>query len=448
MGKQLWRYGKYSPGLYGLPHMGEVIADYRRRNGYTQEALAVICGVDKQTVAYWESQVYLSDMNRRTLLCRVLSIPPALLGLSWRSLLEENEVAKYIKDFESFSEFLAESCYGLYEDLLAAAHTAPDKYTPTAVYRFLMHQRELETIVERAPAHERSRWIALLSQYYQHTAFIAQHHCQDERALSYINQGLETAGLVTPRDPALIALAFYKRARLHTIQQKYQHAKEDIEAALSLAEQTNRPVRGACYLLASEIHAFYAEGDEQLKYQCRRWHDRATNLLYKGRVEEDDSFLWFNLYAVHHERAKVLMRFAFAHVTDRDLVALKDPYRRANSRLMAEAKNELELALRNLEEYLPHQSARVDYALTEARFYLLQKEVEQSAQIAMDALTVALRIHSHRGLKHVAALHALLNEVAPKNPYVRRLEVLLHEAGHPPCWDCWQRSFSGGQRSQ
>uniref|UniRef100_UPI0035E462D4 helix-turn-helix transcriptional regulator n=1 Tax=Thermogemmatispora sp. TaxID=1968838 RepID=UPI0035E462D4 len=89
MGKQLWRYGKYSPGLYGLPHMGEVIADYRKRNGYTQEALAVICGVDKQTVAYWESQVYLSDMNRRTLLCRVLSIPPALLGLSWRSLLDE-----------------------------------------------------------------------------------------------------------------------------------------------------------------------------------------------------------------------------------------------------------------------------------------------------------------------------------------------------------------------
>jgi transcriptional regulator with XRE-family HTH domain len=438
MVRRLSLHGKYSPGLYGLPHMGEVIADYRRRQGYTQEALAIICGVDKQTVAYWESHMYLADMNRRILLCKILAIPPALLGLTWRSVVDDGETAQYIDDFESLSELLAESCYDLYADVFTFFRSTPDRYSPQVARRFLRHLSELERIVKRAPVHERARWITLLSHYYQHAAFIAQHHCQDERALSYIDRGLEAATLAAPRDQALEGLVLYRRARLHIIQQQHQHAREDSQAALSLTERTNRPIRGACYLLASEIHALYAEGDEHLKSQCRRWHDWATDLLYKGRVEEDDSFLWFNLYAVHHERAKVLMRFAFAHSTDQDLVdLLKDPHRRANTRLMAEARSELDLALQNLEEQLPHQEAWVDYTLTEVRFYLLQKEIEEAAQTAIKALVTAQRIHSYQCLQQIAALQSLFQEVAPKNPYVRRLEVLLHESKQKPCWDCW-----------
>ena len=63
----------YSPGLYGLPHMGEVIADHRIKAGWTsQETFAIVCGVDKQTVAYWENQRYLADMDRRILLSKLL----------------------------------------------------------------------------------------------------------------------------------------------------------------------------------------------------------------------------------------------------------------------------------------------------------------------------------------------------------------------------------------
>lgn len=53
----------YSVGKYDLPHMGEVITDYRIKAGWeTQESFAIVCGVDKQTVAYWEKSEYLADM--------------------------------------------------------------------------------------------------------------------------------------------------------------------------------------------------------------------------------------------------------------------------------------------------------------------------------------------------------------------------------------------------
>src|SRR5579875_3343318 len=80
------RIEDYPPGKYGLPHMGAVIADHRIKAGWTsQETFAVVCGVDKQTVAYWENQRYLADMERRIFLCKLLSIPPALLGLTYAS---------------------------------------------------------------------------------------------------------------------------------------------------------------------------------------------------------------------------------------------------------------------------------------------------------------------------------------------------------------------------
>src|SRR5215469_15244036 len=137
----------YSAGLYGLPHMGEVIADYRLKSGWTsQETFAIVCGVDKQTVAYWENQRYLADMDRRIFLCKLLKIPPGLLGLTWRSLLSDDQVPQHINDSEFMSELLGANSFGLYEDILTFVNTNPQRYGREAAYRFYKHQQELERI--------------------------------------------------------------------------------------------------------------------------------------------------------------------------------------------------------------------------------------------------------------------------------------------------------------
>jgi DNA-binding XRE family transcriptional regulator len=122
----------YSPGEYGLPHMGEVIADHRIKAGWTsQETFAIICGVDKQSVAYWENQRYLAEMKRRIFLCKLLKIPPELLGLTWASLTDGDKTNTFASTLD-ISELLQENAYALYEDILIFAYTSTDKYSPAA----------------------------------------------------------------------------------------------------------------------------------------------------------------------------------------------------------------------------------------------------------------------------------------------------------------------------
>jgi DNA-binding XRE family transcriptional regulator len=108
--------------------MGAVIADHRVKAGWTsQESFAIVCGVDKQTVVYWERQPYLADMNRRIFLCKLLKIPPELLGLTWASLADEGK-SHLLESVHDLSELLQENAYALYEDILMFAHTSNEKH--------------------------------------------------------------------------------------------------------------------------------------------------------------------------------------------------------------------------------------------------------------------------------------------------------------------------------
>src|SRR5579859_5757146 len=119
----LSHYKNFSPGKHGLPHMGEVIAHYRKKAGWTsQESFAKVCGVDPKMVVYWESQAYLTDMNKRIFLCNFLKIPPAYLGLTWRSLVDDESLPHYVNSLERMADLLAENAYGLYEDILDFAY--------------------------------------------------------------------------------------------------------------------------------------------------------------------------------------------------------------------------------------------------------------------------------------------------------------------------------------
>lgn len=417
----LSRYGKYSPGMYGLPHMGEVIADYRIKQGWaSQDAFATVCGVDKQTVVYWENSRYLADMDRRIFLAKVLKIPPALLGLTWRSVIDENKTDQYTEAIEHITELFAENTYALYEDILSFAYSNADKYSPTAAYRFQKHQQELEAIVERTPEIEKGSWKELLSRYYQLSTFIAQHHGKDAQALSYANRAVDLAFSLD--DTELQSASLYRRSRVHLIQIRHDQAKQDVQSALEKAERARGPLKGSCYLLAAEVNSLYVGEDEGLKAQCRKWQDKAANLIYKGKVEDDGTFLLFNLYAVHHERAKTLLRFALPHTTDDELVTgLKNPHARANARLLKDAQDALTLATSQFGADEPG----TDLTLTEARLYLLAREFEESAKTAKRALNLARKKHSVRNVGEVRTLYTMLNELAPVNPYVRNLGIEL-----------------------
>lgn len=420
---KLSRYGNYSPGKYGLPHMGEVFADYRLKAGWnSQEAFAIVCGVDKQTVVYWENQGYLADMDRRIFLCKVLKIPPALIGLTWRSVIDEDKTTTFTHALEKVAEFLEENGYALYEDILTFANASTSKYSPEAGYRFYKHQQELEQIVERVPEIEKDIWKDLLSRFYQHSTFIAQHHKKDRLALSFANQAVSIASSLS--DTELLGASLYRRSRVHLIQGRHELARQDIQEALGKTEHARGMLKGSSYLLAAEVNALYAKGDEKLKTQCRKWQDNATNLLYKAKVEGDETFLTFDLYAVHHERAKTLLRFALFHRTDDELAEhLKNTHTRADRGLLKDAQSALAAARNHLVQ--SSFTKEMYISITEARVYLIAGEFEASARTGKTALHFAHEAHSQQGIAEVRKLYTMLNGLASTNPYVCNLGVEL-----------------------
>jgi transcriptional regulator with XRE-family HTH domain len=418
------RHENYSPGLYGLPHMGEVIASYRMKAGWSsREEFAVVCGVDKQTIAYWENQRYLADMNRRIFLCKLLNIPPALLGLTYASLIDKDNMAA---DTRSMSEFLQENAYALYEDILNFAHTSTAKYSPTATYRFLKHQQELEHIAMRVPEIEKDAWLDLLSRFYQHSTFIAQHYKKDEEALSLANKAVSLAEPL--QDAGLLGAALYRRSRIHLVQNRPDLARDDIKSALEQSERASHMLRGNCYLLSAEVNALYAQGDEKLRTQCRIWQDHATKLVYMG-LEDDGNFMQFNLYATHHERAKTLLRFALFYTTDEELVEqLKITERSANKALLRDAGNAINTAKKHIEENKSTgdiTTGEMNLSITEAKLYLIAREYEESAKVADTALQFAYKANSKQGVEEIKKLYLMLYQLAPKNPHIAHLGIAL-----------------------
>jgi hypothetical protein len=208
------------------------------------------------------------------------------------------------------------------------------------------------------------------------------------------------------------------------IQKRYNAAREDIQGALDKAKRARGPLKGSSYLLAAEINALYAGGEEKLKTLCRRWQDDAVQLIYKGKAEDDGTFLTFNLYAVHHERAKTLLRFALSHTTDEELVTrLKETHVRADKELIKDAKNALTTARKNLES--SGRRKEMYLSLTEARIHLVAREFKESAIIGKQALEFARQAHSQQGIEEIKQLHAMLYQLMPKNPYVAHLGVEL-----------------------
>jgi transcriptional regulator with XRE-family HTH domain len=414
----------YLSGSYGLPHMGKVIADHRIKAGWTsQESFAIVCGVDKQTVAYWENQEYFTDMDRRIFLCKLLKIPPLLLGLTWLSVTDEANSDTLTNTLGTRRELLEENAYGLYEDILAFSYTSSYDYSPETSYRFFKHQQELEQLVIRAPGIEQNAWSDLLSRFYQRSTFIALHQKREEEALSLAKKAVSLAEPL--QDPELLGAALYRRSRIHLTQNSPDVARVDVESALDQVKKARVPLKGSCYLLAAEINALYAGGDEALKTQCRTWQENAAKLVYGKKLEDDGTFFRLNLYAVNHERAKTLIRFALFHTNDNELVeCLKQTYIRADKELLTEARSAINAARKYLNPTL--DTNQVDLSITEAKCYLVMREYEQSAQTAKLALQFARQSLSKQRIEEIKKLYALLSQLAPTNPYIANLGVELN----------------------
>jgi hypothetical protein len=183
------RYGSYRPGSWGLPHMGDVLKDYSFRRGFSsQDAFAQATGVSKRMVEYWENTMYLTEMERRIFLAKLLRIPPALLGLTVYSVMDDiYAIENYTESLKRMIELAEDDSYYVYEDLLVLGWECLRKGgIPQVAERINRRLKKLQGIVQTCPAEEREAWLVLLFQYYRLSSAFSRH--------SVVSNGVQSIG--------------------------------------------------------------------------------------------------------------------------------------------------------------------------------------------------------------------------------------------------------------
>jgi transcriptional regulator with XRE-family HTH domain len=406
------RYGDFSPGEGILPHMGEVIANYRKKRYRTQTDFAIAAGVVVRTVQEWETSIMTHDHERRIFLAKMLKIPPALLGLDWRLVFYEDNIGTHSDPAEHLADILEEDTYYHYEDTLVMAWDM--NYSGrllTVADRFDRRLRKLRKIVENVPEADKEAWLSLLGQFYHLATYFTEYSSMDgasKKRMLYLN-ALSMQIAKDVNDVELLSLSLLRRAGTYLAQEKYDLARQTAQSAMEYIERVRTPLRGNIILKSAEVHAKFAAHDETLAKQIRQWQDKALNTVYKGKIEPDRSFLKLNLAGVHHERAKTLLQFHTFHPDKK--------------KLLADAQNEMHLAWGAFTPDLAEW--RTYFLLTDAKLYGAEHDLEGSARTGLEALKAARSMQSKKGEAQVKMLYEDLNNVDEVNPYVRNLGLEL-----------------------
>ena len=185
-------------------------------------------------------------------------------------------------------------------------------------------------------------------------------------------------------------------------------ARYDVNKALEYAESVRNPLKSNIYLIAAEVNSLYAQDNKKLQDQCDTWQKKVANMVYreKGHGEDDGTFLKMNITAVHHERAKTLMRFT------------------SRKGALKEARSELNTAWKTLTPDLTIW--RVNLHITEAQLNLLERDIEGSAQTGLEAYKIASVMQTRNEEEKVRNLYLNLQNIDPNNGYVCNLGLQLN----------------------
>ncbi|QBD79319.1 XRE family transcriptional regulator [Ktedonosporobacter rubrisoli] len=406
------RYGNFAPGVGILPHMGEVIAYYRRKRYKTQVDFSVATGCKLRTIQEWETSAMLHDLERRIFLARLLKIPPALLGLDWRLTVYQDAMGNFENKPAGMVEIVEEDSYYHYEDTLAMGWEC--LYSGRAAEiasRIDRRLRRLSEVSKVVPVLQQEAWQYLLCQFYQLHMAIAQHWGMDEKHKNIVlNDNQQAIQLATQLDDSeLLSAVLFRGAQMHLEHECYATARASIDGALERIGQVRTPLKVNIYLAAANTYVNYAATDKTLEPQVHGWLDKALNAVYNGKIEEDTSFLRPNLAAVHHEKAKIYLHLG--------------KHRPTSKGYFKDAHNELNMAWKALTSDLAEW--RMYFSLTEARLFEAEGDREGSAKAGIQALETARLMGSKKGETLARDVYHALSKKAGVNPYVDNLGVQL-----------------------
>jgi DNA-binding SARP family transcriptional activator len=348
------------------------------------------------------SDVKIFDENRRrAILAQLLGIPPDCFDA-------KRSVVDMLIDTMNLQQ---ETLSSLYEDMLIMGWDSFRRSkSPAIIVKIEEHVHKLAILTLDSSTKDADQWQSLLCRFTQLSTRIAQHRHDVPGALQRAKKAIMLA--IDLDQAELIASAFYGRGRVHmeysntatnALQKRkhFERAKADIDAALGHVERVRAPLAGNIYLLAAEIYASIAGNDSTLRTQCEKWQDQVELLVANEPLEDDGTFLQLNKTALHHERAKTLLRFG----------------------QIDEARRELQAAWETLQPNL--FTWHMNMNLTQATLSLAEHEIEESTHASIKAYKLAKTIQSYKGEVEVRTQLEQLQQLDKNHPAIRTIATTL-----------------------
>lgn len=400
--QQWWDiYGPFDPDPEdnSFPNAGQVVRHYRLLKKWTPTQLGEALDKTARWVQAMEHDNTVPEaISRRRALASMLGIPPILLGLaSFENItgLQPKSVETFTKKTtinpESLNQY--QQSLRLYWELYYSS-TAYDM-----IEEIINSTRLLRSLASETSGYQHNQLIHLLGRYHQLVAHVLRDQQDYSTAFTYANRAVKIAQ--NTEDNELIASALLRRGLINFDQGNYTNALVDLDEAVRLAKNVRAPLKGFIFQIAGHTHA-HIEGSNIDSMQAMSLLDQAGNIVHRGNLEDDQSFVKFGLGWYHQERAGAFL-------------TMKRP---------SDALDELDRAEKLLGPDQPRRLAQINIFRSQA--YFDKSDFSIATSIAEEALEVSKAVKSEHSITQIEDIYKqLATSKYGNSPQVGRLKHLL-----------------------
>jgi hypothetical protein len=413
-------YGPYEMQDDGLPHYGQVVLDFIKRNNWTVEQFGEFYGKAIRGKAYTKMRIYQMvqdntfpmDGTRRFIIATLLHIPAILLGVDTVDDLLTQEDSherreeipeKTSLDVMEYETFL-QDCWKQ-NRAVTAQHLASELLT--RIHR-------LHATVLYVNNQQQKRMFHLLCEYHTLLGKIEGDQQHYEQAVIYLTRAALLAR--EQQFPLLYAVARLQRGIILREQgsisqgamarQAMHTATNDFTAALKLDHTIDAPLRASLLMAKSDVQAYssYQERNVKEMWQALLRGDEAYNI---SSMESEIHFVRFNKERFHLAKASTLI----------DIGASCD------------ALEHLDLLIGNT----PAGKRRYAYLnVLLAQAYLKQQRFPIATEYATEALALSQEIHSNINITRITRVYEDLQKSSYGNSReVTELGIALLHTRYP-----------------
>lgn len=390
-------YGPFPPadGQANRPHVGRVIAHYRKMRGWSAARLGAALGIQWRQVYNLERSPELpKSFTRRNMLLRALNVPPVLLGAVAADDLLPSSASKQKSPLppstaEAYESILQLSWSAYYSSGTQGASQTVDYWT-----------EGLEDLTKQG---QNDHLRAMLCRFHQFSAAAARDRHDFSTSITRANQALTIAlGL---GQAELIASSLLRRARVYGEMGERAQSIADLERALPYAERSRDPLKCYTKLCLAEAYSLAYPNDLQYKQKSVVLLDSVGRIVRaRGVLDGDGHFIKVDIPGFMMLRGDVFRRFA-------DL---------------SEADNALLIAQKQLPRHFVRWQGNL--LVSEAYLYADEHDIEAACEAAFDALAIVNETRSVSTRAKIERLYTRLNHQAPQLTLVKefgeRLQIV------------------------